>query len=1216
MAKVTQAEIIKLYDVILDRTPDAKGFAYWEGQAKSMTLDKMAELFFGSKEFKEMTKDLKPEALAKEVEKLKADLKVDSPEMNARVAFVEALIAKDKKLLGTLAANKTLESVWEGTDINEAVDTLANASVGFDIATLYVTILGRLPDAGGYAWYKNKMEKEGWTLDRIAKDFLKSSEFKKLYKTPEDFANAVETNKIFGKLSKEQKADLVKMATEKSGGDFVGFLTDNFDTFKDKAALASTFLENGKSDEKAIEVFKKFLKDGKADVAKKTLGITDDAPKATFKDDFKADATVSLTKDADALPAKEGDNKGNDLFKGTASVFLNDNTLNSEDVIDGGAGNDRLLVDLKTDFGGFADGKGVKNVEEIYIKNADAAERSFNAKGVEKATAYILDGNVNLTNLDSIAKTTLVNRTADFSAAYDAAAVAGGEDKLELALHSVGKQGAAVKLDATGIETLSLNVAGANFINNNLADATSVVAEGKGSLNFTSATTNKLTSFDASKVSGKVVANLAGQTAIKSATLGNGNDKVVVDDTTAADVAIKGGAGRDTLVVNTAAVANVAYAAESVENLELGSIATGALTFDATNVSGLERVVATAGVAQDVTLSNLGAKNLTLNLKGVNANAKTITLDHTGSTLVVVNGEAGANTLKATLSESAKLNVAVAEGMDYQGVITAAKAASVGVTLKGKTSGTAEISAAEATALKINEVANASALKLTAAKATSLQVAAAADLDLTNSVLSKLETLTVDTEGKFTGVNLAALKKAVLDGKNAKGEAKGIIKLGNLGAATLENDIVVDAKNLADNGGTKALTLGTIDTKEKNISVTAKGIDGEVELGAIKTNPAAAKGGNVALDLDVKKATLGAITAGNTANVAIKAKETVSLQAITAKNLVLDLSEVVGAVTYSGALTVNESIVLSGSKKTAMDLSANGIVAAAGSKTLGVTVNGGEAVDQVKITGDAATTSIAIQGDLGAGADTVTVVSKNADLALDIAGLKGATSVEVQAVNSASQTLTLKGSDEDDTLTFAGDAASTTLTLKGDLGKGKDAVTVTSQNNAATAIDVSALKGAETINITLNTDTTNAETITIGKNVVTIANFKEDKDVLKLEGTGAGATQFQTNTSDNAAFDAGSKWKNVNVFTDDIGDNLDVATLFGKIQETAKTLTDAKKFYIVASNGTDAAVYLIDTAKSGVATAIEAGDITKVVTLTGIDTTEIANVTAAQFGMA
>lgn len=1163
MAKVTQAEIIKLYDVILDRTPDAKGFAYWEGQAKSMTLDKMAELFFGSKEFKEMTKDLKPEALAKEVEKLKADLKVDSPEMNARVAFVEALIAKDKKLLGTLAANKTLESVWEGTDINEAVDTLANASVGFDIATLYVTILGRLPDAGGYAWYKNKMEKEGWTLDRIAKDFLKSSEFKKLYKTPEDFANAVETNKIFGKLSKEQKADLVKMATEKSGGDFVGFLTDNFDTFKDKAALASTFLENGKSDEKAIEVFKKFLKDGKADVAKKTLGITDDAPKATFKDDFKADATVSLTKDADALPEKGKDNSKNDLFKAVVSSKIGEGTLNNQDKIDGGAGTDKLEVELKSGFSGFKEGdKGgyLKNVEKIELENKATSPLEFNAKGVEGAKEYILKNNVNLTNLSDITKITLVNQSQDFTIAHAAAAVAGTDDTLELALYNAAKKDKApVQINAAGIETLSLEVAGENFINNNSADATSVTVKGKGSLDFKSTTTT-LTSFDASGAKGKVTADLSNQTALTEIKLGEGNDRVEITAATGTALrSIEGGAGNnDTVALKTTAGANVAYEMIGVENLEIGALAAAALNFDASNVDGLKRVVVTEAAAQDVALSKLNDADLTLNLRGAGANS--VSLDNEGATVVAVgDGKTVATNARAVnLSKSNKLHLSVGENATYNGKITAGEAESVEVTLKG-TSTTAEIDAAKATAVKVNEVAEISTLKLTTAAAESLIVNAKKNLTLdTASGLGKLKTLTVDTKGAFVAnitAGLEALETVTINGamvKNAKGEMvpAGTANLGAIGKNNQEHAVAITATDLA------ALTLTTVDTKDSDITVTTKGGTDAVTLGTIKVTSAEKKG-NVKLELQAKTIGATAITAGNELN-ATTTSETASLGNLKGETITLD-------VTATGKDGATKAIT-TGTIDTAESLTAT-FTSKAGGVELGV-IGGTTAPKEATITLKAEKESklVAISADklvlnlaeAKKGVIFGGALNINSELTL-VGPEKGFDlSTTSNIINAKGESLlaTFTGSaTKADKVKVVGDAANQTITLTGDLGAGKgDAVTIEAKQ-ATTKVDLSGLVGADTVKIDAD--------YTDGSNPIT------DVD---LTVNGTGAVDVVTVTGDDTTTSITLKG--------DLGDGKDTVTVDALAATSAvtidvKELTNAEKVTIKTKDT------LTDTIKLG-----------------------------------
>lgn len=145
-----------------------------------------------------------------------------------------------------------------------------------------------------------------------------------------------------------------------------------------------------------------------ADISKITLtdkNITAEQRDALIELGFAEDAlpnlqgdTLELTEEADEIVGTEND----DTIIAEVAAKAKESTLNAEDQIDGGAGNDTLKVTLENNFGGFKGDGGVKNVENIELTNnhAKGTKVDFDATGVEGATNYtVKDGVVNLKNL-------------------------------------------------------------------------------------------------------------------------------------------------------------------------------------------------------------------------------------------------------------------------------------------------------------------------------------------------------------------------------------------------------------------------------------------------------------------------------------------------------------------------------------------------------------------------------------------------------------------------------------------------------------------------------------------------------------------------------------------------------------------------------------------------------------------------------------------------
>ncbi|MFA6700737.1 MAG: hypothetical protein WCS28_11295, partial [Thiomicrospira sp.] len=466
----------------------------------------------------------------------------------------------------------------------------------------------------------------------------------------------------------------------------------------------------------------------------------------------------------DIIPAEGQDNSGDDTIEGVVSALSSENTFNTNDLIDGGAGNDTAKIALNGNFTGFAADGGMKGVENVELTNAGALARTFDAKGVTGVEQYALKGLVSLTNLvDTKAGVSIgdIAETASVGIGFTADAVKGTADTLTVGLNGLGTAAVTgtapvaqktVTVTANGIETLNVDATGNNFVALAGDAVKAINVAGAGSI--TTGVTATTKTFDASAATGNVDVTLANATGVTSAKLGAGNDKltIVADDDVTANATLAGGEGEDTLVVSTGAAATVQFNQTGFETVQLGAL-TGALTYSGVNASGVTKLVAADNsMANGALFASMGTGAMAINLQGVNAGTGVLSSDHAGATTLTVDTPAAAATVAApsvnavavTATKSSSLDLAVASKMDYQGVVTAGEATSVNVAIAGQTSGAAEIVAGKAQSVVVSEVANNSSLKLTANKATDLNVTATKDLTVdTTSTLGGVQSLTV-----------------------------------------------------------------------------------------------------------------------------------------------------------------------------------------------------------------------------------------------------------------------------------------------------------------------------------------------------------------------------------------------------------------------------------------------------------------------------------------
>lgn len=734
--------------------------------------------------------------------------------------------------------------------------------------------------------------------------------------------------------------------------------------------------------------------------------------------------------------------------------------------------------------------------------------------GVETYNIDATTNTVELTELEGAVTVNLSNQAdGNFTTAFNADAdeVDGSSDAMTVGLTNVGTaddadtdddETAIVDVTIADIEALTLNLSGVNVVDLAGTDLEDLVIIGDGSLEMATVSTS-LETVDASEATGDLDLNLeavATVNQITSVVTGSGDDTVTIDaNTTRANAAIDGGAGEDTLVLGTmAATKTVQYAMGGFENLELGALGS-ALTFSGKNTSGLDTIIASSALNAAATFVNMGSGDFQFTAEGQNVNTVTITSTHTGASTITTVATDDAledqdatetNNTSFTLSQTSSLTLNVGAYTTFDGVVTAADAEEVVINVASGldeddlelTALTGDITVAAAASIDLNAIGQVERVTITAAAAevgtftfgdsanddvaidaeamVNVTITAGADLDLAGSDLSAAQTVTLTAgDGLLTVVDLVAVNELTISGSD--GDAQ--VTLGDLGADN-EYNMTIEASGL-DEG----LGIGTIDVGAGNdIDGTFDDVTGDVTIDDIGDNFV---GRNVTLSFvgTGGEINVANVAATDTVTVTASGASTFDIGDITADNVELELDGQLGAVTlakidattvtinaadtiagvaFGGDITIGESAVIVGS-----ELEANNIFVVAGDAATELTldVTGGIGNDDITFTGDAATISTTITGDLGIGSNSLVVdnILSNTDSAIDISGL------------SNYDTATITGGDADDTI-IGGDgddiilAGTGTNTLTG--GDGDDsfifaAETVTGGFDIDTMID-------------------------------------------------------------------------------------------------------------------------------------------------------------------
>uniref|UniRef100_UPI0013D0C899 beta strand repeat-containing protein n=1 Tax=Campylobacter fetus TaxID=196 RepID=UPI0013D0C899 len=808
---------------------------------------------------------------------------------------------------------------------------------------------------------------------------------------------------------------------------------------------------------------------------------------------------IALTTENDTITGTEG----GDLISGVVGTAA-ESTLNPGDKIDGGAGNDVLKVDLKGNFRGLKDDGYIKNIEKLSLTNSSVSNRTFDAKGIDGLQTVALSGEkgisvTNLANIVDLEVSGFKGNSLNLDTIYADKVLDGNADVQNLKVNSVGAQGASVEVTATKVETLNLNTTGeGSFLT---ADVANISV--KGNANLSLATGATTTTLDASSFGGALNADLSLSDKVTSIKGGNGNDKITVKDF-AANAVIDGGAGNDELVIKSSTAGTLQPTLTNIEKVTIDGN-TADLTLSLKKAESVTEL-SFANLTNNVTESNGNVDTVNF-LAGTTANnvAKVVTISD--ATLKTINFVDADKAVKGNIAADKATELTINSGkvsLAGDAVVTAASATNISINAAKDTAGLI-LTAGKLTDLTVN---NKGEFALTGSAATALDSVKNLNVNAegkfsiaTATSLNNLNNLTVN--GATADLSGVAVGTATLSSLEANVNVSGDFKLGNAASKviTAKGDIDFNIENVAAlnlgnitsttgnasviiSSATGAVTLGTVSATKGNVTLNAGNALGAFEVGAIA-------GDIVSVDLG---GVLGAINGTSGNKVSITSNEVVYVGSEISKNVVeitaaaggTDLNaQMIGGANSSDSLTLigkgdTQSITASGDlsggtlaltltdaiKLNSIDISGlKGItgnvainlanVKHTDAQTLNmivVDIQGSDAAETITAnTADAAVTAIKLSGDLGGGANTVTVAPTS--------GATGITSIDLSGLSATGGTLestithdaaqialtTIIGSVGDDTITIG--KANAGLTVTG--GAGNDTFIVTAAHTTA-----------------------------------------------------------------------------------------------------------------------------------------------------------------------
>jgi hypothetical protein len=174
----TAAQVYRLYEATLNRAPDTGGLAYWARSLDAgMTLLTAANGFVSSAEFQGTYGALDNAGF---VTLLYNNVLHRAPDAGGLAYWTSLLNAgQETRAQIVIGFSESNEDIFNlSAPVQQGLWVQDGAAA--EVARLYDTTLGRLPDSGGLAYWTSVLE-HGSSLDQIAQGFIGSAEFQGTY---------------------------------------------------------------------------------------------------------------------------------------------------------------------------------------------------------------------------------------------------------------------------------------------------------------------------------------------------------------------------------------------------------------------------------------------------------------------------------------------------------------------------------------------------------------------------------------------------------------------------------------------------------------------------------------------------------------------------------------------------------------------------------------------------------------------------------------------------------------------------------------------------------------------------------------------------------------------------------------------------------------------------------------------------------------------------
>jgi S-layer protein len=666
----------------------------------------------------------------------------------------------------------------------------------------------------------------------------------------------------------------------------------------------------------------------------------------------------------------------------------------------------------------------------------------------------------------------------------------------------------------------------------------------------------------------------------------NSSTGALADTAQSVDV-VSGGAGNDTLVLETQAGGTLAMTVADVENITYKVFA--AQTYNAANTTGLQKLT-NSGSIVNATVTNVGAL-VELGVENVTGN--TTSLSYLAS---AVSG--ASDTQKITLNGATNNHV-----IDFDDTVNGIE--TIEITTTGAASKvklddadglkTLTINGDQSLALGFNAT-NDSPTGLTTVDGSAATAALSLELD-TNVADSNLKVTTGTGADKVTiggltkddvvdlgegddtlvvnvadAITVASTSLANVEtiqfNLNSDSDDAAEDSVVNLASATALTTVKVGATTAATKTNESQITLSGLAATAKNLQFDGNGAAADTDLNDVVWALASTSGTSDELNISVtNKDTNGNLinsTKGAQLNGAVTAN------GIETVNIVTDqLHADTSAANRGGValtLTANALKTLTVESATTVDLD-NAALATTVNTIDGSKSSGAILLDVTNVADSGTTGTKSLSISTGSGGDTVAGVTGSVATTISLGA--GNDSLTTQAATDFTAKVTIDAGDGNDTVDISNESAAIEKNIT--LGAGSDTLKIESD-------------GAQT-NIVVNDFATGA--------AGDILDLLDTANDIVVGGTGA-----ITDYKEAATFADANAWGGMNVFTTAITDLTAAALETGLENGGNGAITANDQFFVIASNGVDTGLFYINDGNADV--AIDVGEITLVATFKGV----------------